>query len=82
MYPLPQWKFTNCHALAAGQPFADREMKVALGEAVIKVGDGPATSGRNEAFVREDLGDARSFSLDTPASRAPRIQALRAAASK
>lgn len=33
-----------------------------------------------EAFVREDLGDARSFSLDSPKSRAPRIQALRAMA--
>jgi len=31
-----------------------------------------------EAFVREDLGDARSFSLDSPKSRAPRIEALRA----
>jgi hypothetical protein len=32
-----------------------------------------------EAFVREDLGDARSFSLDSPKSRAPRIEALRGA---
>jgi hypothetical protein len=31
-----------------------------------------------EMFVREDLGDARSFSLDSPKSRAPRIEALRA----
>lgn len=31
-----------------------------------------------EAFVCEQLGDARSFSLDSPASRAPRIEALRA----
>lgn len=35
-----------------------------------------------EAFVREDLGDVRSFSLDSPKSRAPRIGALRALASK
>jgi hypothetical protein len=33
-----------------------------------------------ESFVRDDLGDARSFSLDSPKSRAPRLQALRAAA--
>jgi len=33
-----------------------------------------------EAFIRDDLGDARSFSLDSPKSRAPRIAALRAAA--
>jgi hypothetical protein len=39
----------------------------ALGEAVA----------RTERYVREDLGDARSFSLDTPKSRAPRIAALR-----
>lgn len=32
---------------------------------------------RTEAFVRDELGDARSFSLDSPKSRAPRIAALR-----
>lgn len=37
---------------------------------------------RTEEFVREQLGDARSFSLDSPRSRAPRIQALRKAAGK
>jgi Winged helix DNA-binding domain len=31
-----------------------------------------------ETFVREQLGDARSFSLDSPKSRAPRIAALKA----
>jgi hypothetical protein len=31
-----------------------------------------------EAFVRDQLGDARSFSLDSPKSRAPKIAALRA----
>ena len=30
-----------------------------------------------EAWVRDDLGDARSFSLDSPKSRAPRIEAIR-----
>jgi hypothetical protein len=34
---------------------------------------------RTEAFVRDQLGDARSLSLDSPKSRAPRIAALRAA---
>ena len=29
--------------------------------------------------VRDQLGDARSFSLDSPKSRTPRIEALRAA---
>jgi hypothetical protein len=31
-------------------------------------------------WIRRDLGDARSFSLDSPKSRGPRIAALRAAA--
>ena len=35
-----------------------------------------------EEYVREQLGDARSFSLDSPKSRAPRIQVLRKAAAK
>jgi hypothetical protein len=35
---------------------------------------------RTENFVRDQLGDARSFSLDSPKSRAPRIAALRKAA--
>lgn len=30
-----------------------------------------------EAYVRDQLGDARSFSLDSPKSRAPKIAALR-----
>jgi Winged helix DNA-binding domain len=35
---------------------------------------------RTEKFVRDQLGDARSFGLDSPKSRAPRIAALRKAA--
>ena len=31
---------------------------------------------RTEDYIRADLGDARSFSLDSPKSRVPRIQAL------
>jgi hypothetical protein len=34
---------------------------------------------RTEEYVRDQLGDARSFSLDSPKSRAPRLAALRAA---
>ena len=30
-----------------------------------------------EAFIRDQLGDARSYSLDSPKSRVPRIEALR-----
>ncbi|MFJ5926879.1 DNA glycosylase AlkZ-like family protein [Kitasatospora sp. NPDC092948] len=32
-----------------------------------------------ETFVREELGDARSFGLDSPRSRAPKLAALRTA---
>jgi hypothetical protein len=32
---------------------------------------------RTSAFVRDQLGDAQSFSLDSPKSRAPRLEALR-----
>ncbi len=35
---------------------------------------------RTEEYVRTQLGDARSFSLDSPKSRLPRIEALRKAA--
>lgn len=38
------------------------------------------TIARTEAFVRDDLGDARGFSLDSPKSRAPKIAAIREAA--
>ena len=34
---------------------------------------------RMEEYVRDQLGDARSFSLDSPKSRAPRIEALKKA---
>lgn len=37
-----------------------------------------AAVARMEEFVREQLGDARGFSLDSPKSRVPRIAALRA----
>lgn len=45
---------------------------------------GPPTDGvraeaaRVEAWIREDLGDARTFSLDSPESRGPRLDAIRA----
>jgi hypothetical protein len=37
---------------------------------------------RTEDFVRNELGDVRSFSLDSPKSRTPRVEALRKAAAK
>jgi hypothetical protein len=35
-----------------------------------------AEMARVEAFVRDELEDARTFSLDSPASRKPRLAAL------
>ena len=35
---------------------------------------------RTETYIRDQLGDARSFSLDSPKSRMPRIEAIRSAA--
>lgn len=37
---------------------------------------------RTQEYIRTQLGDARSFSLDSPKSRAPRVEALRKAAGK
>ncbi len=37
---------------------------------------------RTETFIRDQLGDARTFSLDSPKSRVPRIEALRGALSR
>src|SRR5208283_4781718 len=37
---------------------------------------------KTEAFIRDQMGDARSFSLDSRKSRAPRIQAIRDAHKK
>jgi hypothetical protein len=34
---------------------------------------------RTETFVKDELGDARSFSLDSPKSRTPRVEAIRKA---
>jgi hypothetical protein len=41
-----------------------------------------AAVARTEQYVHRQLGDARSFSLDSPKSRAPRVAALRQAAGK
>ncbi|HYV85698.1 MAG TPA: crosslink repair DNA glycosylase YcaQ family protein [Patescibacteria group bacterium] len=51
--------------------------------AIIRATFGPADKSleaairETEGFVRDQLGDARSFSLDSPKSRAPRLKSLR-----
>jgi len=62
------WEFDPDAQAIAWWPFvaADRALNAAVARA--------------EAFVRDELGDARSFSLDSPKSRAPKISALKRAA--
>jgi hypothetical protein len=62
------WEYDQSTESIAWTPFIKKDK--ALQQAVI----------RSENFVKEQLGDARSFSLDSPKSRAPRIAALRKAA--
>jgi len=62
------WEYDQPTGSIAWVPFVKKDK--ALEQAVT----------RTEAFVRDQLGDARSFSLDSPKSRAPRIAALRKAA--
>jgi len=61
-----RWEFDTATGTIAWASFVPRDK--AIEKAVREM----------EAFVREDLGDARSFSLDSPKSRAPKIEALRA----
>ncbi len=63
------WEFDTAAGAIAWMTFvkADAALKKAVKE--------------TEEFVREELGDARSASLDSPQSRIPKIEALRKAAS-
>jgi hypothetical protein len=67
---MGRWEFDTDTGTIAWASFVPRDK--ALEKAVREM----------ETFVREDLGDARSFSLDSPTSRAPRIEALRAMAGR
>jgi hypothetical protein len=61
------WEFDVAQESIAWMSFGSKDK--ALKEAV----------SRTEAYIRSDLGDARSFSLDSPKSRTPRVEALRKA---
>jgi hypothetical protein len=63
---IGRWEFDPETGTIAWAAFVPRDK--ALEKAVLQM----------EVYIREDLGDARSFSLDSPKSRAPRIEALRA----
>jgi len=59
------WEFDPATSSIAWTTFAEPDK--ALGDTVA----------RTEACIRDQLGDARSFSLDSPKSRIPRIEAIR-----
>jgi len=61
------WEFDPATSTIAWCAFGPKDK--AMAEAVKKT----------EAYVRDQLGDARSFSLDSPKSRQPRIEAIRKA---
>jgi hypothetical protein len=61
------WEYDPAAGDVAWATFDDRHDRPALRAAV----------DRTAAFVRDQLGDARPFSLDSPAGRRPRIDALR-----
>ncbi len=64
------WEFDPAEGVIVAATFDPRLAKQpALREAI-------SLTGR---YVREELGDARSFSIDSPKSRAPKLAALRAA---
>jgi len=62
------WEFDTGSDSVVWLPFIKKDKAL---EAAVK---------RTEQYVRRQLGDARSFSLDSPKSRAPKIAALRKAA--
>lgn len=62
------WEYDTATESIAWLPFIPRNKEL---EKAVK---------RMEEFVRTQLGDARSFSLDSPKSRVPRVEALREAA--
>jgi hypothetical protein len=64
------WQYDPGAAEVVWWAFEPPEDPAGLAEAVARTG----------AFIRDDLGDARSMSLDSPKSRSPRLAALRAAA--
>ena len=64
------WEYDQTTQSIAWLPFVTRS--AALKKAVLET----------ESYIRDQVGDARSFSLDSPKSRIPRIEALRQAAGK
>lgn len=82
--PLSELKVPPCHMiLDRGRLIGQWEFDPAEGKIVHRC-FGPCTDellravARMEAYVRDEVGDARSFSLDSPESRQPRLAALRA----
>jgi hypothetical protein len=66
------WQYDHGAQQVVWWPFRPPEDETALRAAVA----------RTEEFIREQLGDARAFSLDSPKARAPRLATLRAAGAR
>lgn len=64
------WEYDTTSESIAWMPFIPRNRE--LEKAVTRM----------EEYIRTELGDARSFSLDSPTSRIPRIEALRKVAGR
>ena len=79
-YVVPACDFALALRVGRHAPEAEAATAARLGVPREEIDELCAAVERTEAFVRDGLGDARSMSLDSPTSRAPRIAALRAAA--
>jgi hypothetical protein len=76
---LPSHAILDCGRLVGLWEFDTATETIAWWPFIKKNKDLEKAVAHAEEFVREHLGDARSFSLDSPKSRAPRVDALRQA---
>lgn len=75
---LPSHAIFNSHGRLVGFWEYDKEAEqVAWGSFIGKSAELEKAVAATEAFVRDQLGDARSFSLDSPKTRGPRIESVR-----
>lgn len=76
-YDLPNHAILDRGRLVGLWEFDTETQSIAWGSFGVKDKALEAAVKKTEAYVREQLGDARSFSLDSPKSRVTKIEALR-----
>ena len=76
-YDLPNHAILDRGRLVGLWEFDTETQSIAWGSFGVKDKALEAAVKETEAYVREQLGDARSFSLDSPKSRVTKIEALR-----